>query len=293
MSHQREVNISKSNIANKCDLKCAYSYQYPESNITAKNNDINISLTYENGNKPPVIFNNNKYTVHQINLFAPSLHQYNGIKVPGELVIVHVPELGGPDLIVCIPILQSGDYTAATDLITQVINNVSTNAPSKGESTNLNISNFSLQHIVPKKPFIYYSGTYNQGVADFIVFPTVACIPLTQTTLNKLSSIVKPFSLVMNGGNLFLNSKGPNSGMKFKNDDIYISCKPTGASEEKSYITQPSTNTSSTTNLFDSPAFMNFLKLFIICFVFIIFFLGINYAFNSFTKLDIKISDVK
>ena len=45
MSQQEGINITKSNIYNICDLKCAYSYYYQESNILiAKNNEINLSL---------------------------------------------------------------------------------------------------------------------------------------------------------------------------------------------------------------------------------------------------------
>ena len=99
----------------------------------------------------------------------------------------------------------------------------------------------------------------------------------------------------MKGGALFLNTKGPNSDKKFKTEDIYISCKPTGASEEKSYVEQPSdsSNSSSSINLLESPAFMDFLKILLICFMFIIFFLGINYAFNALTQLNLKLPGSK
>jgi hypothetical protein len=191
-------------------------------------------------------------------------------------------------------LVASGEYTAATDLITQIIDNVSTNAPSKGETANINISSFSLNHIIPKKPFIYYEGNYLNTTTDFIVFPSTSPIPLSQTTLTKLTSIIQPFHLLLKGGDLFLNTKGPNSSKKHLNDDIYISCKPTGSSEEVSYITQPNPNsTSSSTNIFSNPTFINFLKLLLIFFVFIIFLLSINYAFNTLTKLDIKIPGIK
>ena len=295
MSNQKEVNISKTNVTNRCDLKCSYSFHYPDCNTTAKNNGHHISLTYENGNKPPVTFNNSKYTVHKIDLFAPSLHLFNGKKVAGELVVTHIPELGGPDLLVCLPMIQSGDSTSATDIITQVIEKVSTSAPRKGETTNLNISHFSLQHIIPKKPFLFYTGTYQNTTVDFLVFPIIAPIPLTQSTLAKLSSIISSFPITMKGGGLYLNIKGPNSSIKFQNDDIYISCKPTGASEEKSYVEQPSTSTTSTStiNLFDSPAFWDFLKFLLVCFLFVLFFLGINYSFNSLTQLNLKLPGSK
>lgn len=285
------INITKSNIYNICDLKCAYSYEYHESSIiVAKNNEVYLSLTYENNNKSsPVEFNNAKYTVSKINIFSPSLHLYDGLTTAGEFLVEHIPELGGPNLIVCIPMIASGNYTASTDLLTQIIDNISTNAPSKGESTTINISNFSLNHIIPKKPFIFYTGNYNNTTTDFIIFPTTTPIPLTQNTLNKLKAIIKPFQIIMKGGALFLNTKGPNTGKRFQNQDIYISCKPTGASEETSYITQPSpfNKETSSFNLFQNSTFHEFLKYFLIFMVFIIFLLGINYAFNSLTKSEL------
>ena len=287
--NQTEINISQKNITNLCDLKCSYNFKYPDCNTTATNNGVYISLTYENGNTPPVLYNNAQYTVYQINLFSPSLHLFNGVKSAGELIAVHTPVLGGSELLVCIPFIQSGDVTSASDLITQVIDEVAKNAPSNGESTNLNISNFSLQHIIPKKQFITYTGTYNDITTDFIVFPISAPIPLTQKTLAKLSDIVIAFPLPMYGGSLYLNKKGPNSGATFKNDDIYISCKPTGSSDEVTYVSQPSTSSSSSSSSSSSnnETMMMILKFLVICIIFILFFLGVNYAFNTFTKLQI------
>jgi carbonic anhydrase len=286
---QTLINISPKNISNRCDLKCSYNFKYPDCNTTATNNGVYISLTYENGNTPPVMYNNAQYTVYQINLFAPSLHLFNGVKTAGELIAVHSPMLGGSELLVCIPMIQSGDTTSASDILTQVIDEVAKSAPRNGESTNLNISNFSLQHIIPKKPFISYTGAYNQTTTDFIVFPIHAPIPLTQKTLGKLNSIVIPFNLPMHGGKLYINSKGPNSSGNFKGEDIYISCKPTGASDEVSYVTQPSTSSSSSSSSSDNSVYMDFLKFLILCIIFIAFFLGINYAFNAITKVKINL----
>jgi hypothetical protein len=292
MSQPKGINITKSNIYNICDLKCAYNFDYHESNIIiTKNNEINLSLTYENNNKsPPVEFNNAKYTVNKINIFSPSLHLFDGLTTAGEFMIEHIPELGGPNLIVCIPMIPSGNDTAATDLLTQIIDNVSIHAPSKGESTTINIPNFSLQHIVPKKPFIYYTGNYNNTTTDFIIFSTLNPIPLTQSSLNKLKSVIQPYNIIMKGGALFLNTKGPNTNKKgYKNDDIYISCKPTGSSEEISYISKPSQINKErfSFNIIKNSTFQEFLKYFLIFIVFIIFLLGINYAFNTITKSNI------
>ena len=40
----QSIDISKKNISGKCDLKCAYNFNYPESNTTSKNNSVFINL---------------------------------------------------------------------------------------------------------------------------------------------------------------------------------------------------------------------------------------------------------
>ena len=65
MSNQN-INISQQNVTGPCDLKCAYSFTYQESTLTAKNNGSFIMLSYDNGSVPPVLYNNQKYTVTNI-----------------------------------------------------------------------------------------------------------------------------------------------------------------------------------------------------------------------------------
>jgi hypothetical protein len=40
------INISHKEVEGKCDLKCSYSFKYSESNSTAKNNYLGLSLVY-------------------------------------------------------------------------------------------------------------------------------------------------------------------------------------------------------------------------------------------------------
>jgi hypothetical protein len=41
----QSIDISKKNVSGKCDLKCAYNFNYQESNTTAKNQGVLINLT--------------------------------------------------------------------------------------------------------------------------------------------------------------------------------------------------------------------------------------------------------
>ena len=53
MSDQN-INISPENVAGKCDLKCSYAFKYSESNSTATNQGVQITITYDNSSVPPV-----------------------------------------------------------------------------------------------------------------------------------------------------------------------------------------------------------------------------------------------
>ena len=55
-----------------------------------------------------------------------------------------------------IPFTTSGDSTTASNILSEIITLVASNAPNNGESVNLNSSDFSLQNIIPKKPFYNY-----------------------------------------------------------------------------------------------------------------------------------------
>jgi len=284
------INISNQNIYGKCDLKCAYNFKYQESNLTATNNDVMISLKYDSSSVPPVTYNNENYVVSGISIVSPSLHLFDGSKASGEIFIEHNPEKGGHNLIVCIPIIQSGDATTATNLITQVINGVSSNAPRNGETTNLVIQNFNLQNIVPLKPFY----NYNYQTNDYIVFGSNYGIGLTGNTITTLQKIIKPFPLPLPGGNLFYNSKGPNTTGREVGDGIYISCKPTDVTEEKMNIIMDTNTTSyDLSTIFKSEFFQVALMVLISCFLFIVVFYGINYAYSYFTSSNIKIPSIK
>jgi carbonic anhydrase len=280
----QSIDISKQNISGKCDLKCAYNFDYPESNVTAKNSGVLINLTYDNSKTPPVTYNTQKYTVTGISITSPSLHLFDGATTDAEIIIEHIPVKGGPLLKVGIPIKSSSESSDASFLLTEIIESTATNAPSQDESTNINISGFTINKIVPNKP--YYSYTDNNK-DDWIVFGILEAIPLNSNTLSTLQQIIKPFPLPMIGGGLFVNSSGPNSTKV--GDGIYISCKPTGSSNEET-IVEHSKNAISYdfSNMLDNPVTKIIFQIIIGCILFILVFLMFSYAYSFITNDEIK-----
>jgi hypothetical protein len=276
----QNLNISSKNITGKCDLKCSYAFKYSESSSTAKNNGIMLSLTYDSRSVPPVVYNSAKYNVSTIMITSPSLHIFDGSSMPGEIIIEHVPVNGGNNLAVCIPFSSSSESSTASSIITEIIQTVATNAPSQGDSTNLNISNFNLQNIVPRKPFYAYSYT----TTDYIVFGTLEAIPLSSSTISTLQQIVQPYPVQMPSVDLFYNSKGPISGLQI-GDGLYISCQPTGSSDEETAVTY-NKNSSSVdfSNILDSPIFKLIIIVIIGCILFIIVFYGLSAFYNYISE---------
>jgi len=290
-TNNESINISRENVQGTCDLKCAYNFKYHESNLTAKNNEVMISLTYDNGSIPPVIYNQQKYTIDTIMLVSPSIHLFNGATTNAEIIVKHTPEAGGNQLSVCVPIKESSDSSTATNLISQIITGVSSNAPAKGETTNLNISNFTLNDIIPKKPF--YSYTESKNATDWIVYDILYAIPLNSNTLNSLTQIIKAFPIPTPGGGLFYNPTGPNN-ITLGEKGIYISCNPTGSSEEETEVTYSKESTSyDLSSLFNNPAGSIIFQLLIACIIFIFVFLILNYGYGLLTSDVTKIIGIK
>lgn len=280
MSNNSSINISPKNIAGKCDLKCAYQFKYPVSTLTAKNNEVMITLTYENNSNPAVVFNENKYNVSNIYIYSPSLHYFNNNKTIGEVIIEHYPVSGGENLYVSIPLIQSGDVNSGSKLISDVIISVARSAPAKNDYVNINIQDFTLQNIVPKSPFYNYTGSGNMP-GQFIVYGLNNAIPITKSTAEVLGKILNPYDLILTGDKLFFNSKGPNTSLK--DQGIYISCKPTGTSSETTEVEmQKSSNTFEFGSLFQDnrETVQLVFKIFLVSAICIAFIFALNAGYN-------------
>jgi len=255
------MNITQRSVYGKCNLKCSFSSKYEISNSSATNNDIYVSVSYDKQSMPPVVFNYQKYNVSTIKIYSPSLHSYDGTKVQGEIIIEHQPVTSGSVLNVCIPIVQSSDNSKAGQIVSQIIEKVSANAPSKGNTTKLNLDSFTLQNIIPNKPYFNYT---NQAGVNHILFSKLDAIPVSQTLLTSLSKIIKPFQLTIPETKLFFNSDGPNTKNDLAKEGIYISCNPTGDSEETTNITNNKIYSFDVSTLFNNQNMINFVSFLII-----------------------------
>lgn len=231
------IDISMSKIKGNCQLKCSYTFNYNDSSCVATNRGDYISLIYDKSSSPPVLYNATPYDVHEIRLYVPSLHSYNGSKTDGEFVIVHSSNTGSNPLLVCVPIKSNNTSSESALFFQTLVNTVANSAPSDGETTTVNVSKFNLSSFVPYKPFFSYSATepYQpcSSSVEYIVFSLLqGSLDIMPDTLTKLRNIIRsnPYD-IKTGPSLFYNEKGPNKGTA-EGGDIYIDCQPVGSSEE-------------------------------------------------------------
>lgn len=236
------INIDSNNVAGTCDLKCSYSFQYPNSSCVVTNRGDYLSIKYDSFSISPVKYNTIDYNVNEVRVYTPSLHSFNGQKVTGEIIIVHNSTRGTQPLLVCVPFTENNFNTDSSIVLSNIINGAALNAPADGETTTISIDDFSLNPFIPLKTFFSYTGNHPYqpctGTVDFIVFtPLVSSCYISTEALTKLTKIIsKNIYTIQKGPSLFINSTGPSNGVG--GDDIYIDCKPINKSDEEIRISK-------------------------------------------------------
>ena len=239
------INIVK-NVKNSCDNKCNYSFLYPMTNLAIINKGTFIEFKCDNTPTQPVTFNAGKYNVQDFRIYSPSLHRYGGVEAEGELIITHIDPTTGKHLLVCIPIKTGISVMGNAQILDTLVDKISKDAAAKGGQTSINTSTFTLNKMVPRKPFYSYKGSLLHAEAkctkqdvDYVVFKPEDAIILSNASLTKLKKIIKPSGITTkpNKGGLFYNKTGPGKAL---GDGIYIECAPTGYSGETKVEQEPS-----------------------------------------------------
>lgn len=278
------MNISKVSMGGTCDERCSYSYKYDTSTTcVATNYNSYISLSYDLGLTSPVIFNNIKYKVSNIEIYSPSIHDFNNKFADAEIVIVHTAVDSGSLLLVCIPCSSSGN--GSNDLVNNIFKGLITKPLTRGQPPmTLTLPNYNLNTIIPKKPFFYYIS--QTGNINVIVYDIGSGITVDTKLLSGLKSLVNKAVMPLKpsiNNYLFLNVTGPTTlsqgGSKGNNGEIYIDCSPTGNSYDTTDVTFEKNTPLSTYDISKYATAENITIFF--CFLFFILILiYINKFFN-------------
>jgi len=228
------INIPSSSSVYPCDLKCAYTFDYGNSNCNISNEQSYIKLMYDkSSNAKAITYNKINLHVQEIRIYSPSLHKYNGKQVDAELLIIHGGN--GINLIVSVPIVAGTKISKGGSLLNDIIYQGAKSITNLGESASLGIDNYNMNHIVPKKPYFSYSGTMLVppciGVYNYIVFDKEHAINISKISLKQIKKIIEPLPIKIRNTEPFYNKLGPNVSIN-SSDEIYIECNPTGDSGE-------------------------------------------------------------
>jgi hypothetical protein len=251
-----KVNIAKNMSSGDCNLKCNYRFDYPKGEPLIVENTRNDGLVIDYAQSRPKIapvrYNGNHYDVRSTRITAPWGEFKIRNKFPnGMITIIHEPRVEGNRLIVMVP-LETGGTNNAGGLVSDIMKAGMRQIPEKGDKTTLNLSNNSLNIIVPKQPFFSFQTA--KGGVDYIIFERGASInrkllweyqrfvfgKTFSRNANKFIRNVqnaKPKMFTQTDGKLFYNkdgAKGLTNGDG--SDDVYIVCEPTDQADDNVFV---------------------------------------------------------
>lgn len=209
-----------------CSSTCHYSYTYGLSNLTVENKNDHLSLSYD-ANTSKVSYNTANYKVEDIRIYKPSLNKYNNTHYDAELIIHHTSD-GANNLLVCVPIQSSNRISQASELFKNII----AFAPPKNQTTSINVSNYTLNHFIPRGGYYAYVGNLPyqpcNGTYDILLFDPKLAIDMRGDDLSILGTLIErlePITKNINPNELYYNKDGTmKDGSITYDDDIYIKC---------------------------------------------------------------------
>ena len=232
------MNLTENAIVNVCEDKCSLSFNFPNSpSCVITNSDNLFSITYEIASSySPVTFNNSQYyfTSNTIYLALSSVHEYNGSYNTAELFF-YLTDSTNQTLCISIPI--NSKASSSSPLLTNILTDiVDYQINESGESKTVNITNFTLNDIIPYKPYYYYQ---NDNV-NVVAYGIEHALYIQESILTSLSSYITVLSesekaqIFPYTTTLLQNTKGPTTS---QSGEIYIDCQPVNSSIETSIYT--------------------------------------------------------
>ena len=226
MTCNAPINIVKQT-TDKCSLKCLLWHKYGNSSCTVKNEWNQLVILYDGVSD--VMFNSISYNPVEVRIFKPSIHKFEGAFAEAEIVIVHTGTNGG--LFVCIPVNTTPNMTASTGA--NLIQDIISKSPGQKEAaTTLNVSDFNLNHIMPKSSYFSYTGTrpYEcdaNTMYNYVVFP-LNSFSVNQSTMNSLGGLISDSDIPVHEATCYWNEMGTKSNGFAGDGQIYIDCQPVG-----------------------------------------------------------------
>jgi len=182
-----------------------------------------LSITMEDSKPhPSVSLNGLGYNESEMRIYSPSLHLFNNKRADMEVCIYH-KQIGGlsEKLLICIPFMKStGIFTTMTES-SKMISNIFSSQGGCYNEPKLTTSPFTINTILPAKPYFYYKNDKNEHVICFhttsenIIPSTVDLSILNRDIKGHANNSQQNVSLFFSGEQVSENVK----------DDIYVEFK--------------------------------------------------------------------
>jgi carbonic anhydrase len=103
------INIKINTEVNKCSNKCnlTYNYSTAEPNVNMTNSTTYLSYVFTQSDNTAKL-DDETFNLTELQIYSPSVHQYNSNTQIAELLMIHVSQTSSYELIISIPISQSG-----------------------------------------------------------------------------------------------------------------------------------------------------------------------------------------
>lgn len=218
-----------------CTSNCTLSFIYnPSACVVTKKNNY-LLIPYDQTSYFPVKYNQLEYKPVRIEIYQPSLHQYDGTYAKAEMLAYHTSQNGGDNLIICIPIEVGNGGKHSSNIMNEILQNLPT---SEGTSKSItSVNNFNLGDLIPKTGFFTYNAKHlitKNGTYTYVVYHKRDAINVARDSLtnltdtqNRSSTAVKPIKTALTTTNTlyYYNKLGANNN---SDSDYYLQCDNAG-----------------------------------------------------------------
>mgnify|MGYP000692890643 CR=1 FL=1 len=240
------INITQinNNTIETCEVTCSFDFAYGSSSCNVTPNGNYLSYKYDGNTK--VSYNTSdkvsNYVVNEIRIYSPPLNKYtttDNNNAVAELFVHHTSSNTGKNLLLCIPLAVKDIPSKSSEVFSQII---STSIEQDGGEQSINVSNFTLESLIPITEFYSYNGDIPYSPtgnnicsgtnANIIIFPADGTINMNSQTLSTLRTLITNSGTTTHQNpdsvNLRYNKDGTLHNASGGGDDIYIECNPVG-----------------------------------------------------------------
>ena len=215
----------------KCEGKCKFSFTFEGLTTNSISNNGNwLTFSLYGPNASGATYDGITYKPKHIQLFSPSIHEYDSRKADAESIIVlEAPARGY--LYICTPL----EKAASSGPLDAFVTMASERAPTVGTSFAVS-EKVNVEGLCPMSKFFTYSGTglgklsSCDAGAIYVVYAPPSTAAILPGTIDKLRCITEEACGLKTVPNpsVVVSLDGPGGGVG--GGDIYIKCEPTGHS---------------------------------------------------------------